>query len=204
MTVLTAMRGIVAWLGEVIVANPGSAGAVTAFGVAMTFFTANAVYFQDHQHPSALFATRPELVKLVPESDVKPQPRTVAAEEPNVTRFILEDQQAQAHARIPELAPVPAPRPTIVAVDSVPPQPVQLAQNGDKSVAGIQELLIKLGYYDGTVDGLRGPKTNAAIDSYKNNVGLRGIELTDAELVTSIRNNLDVTAAIPAPRPQPA
>jgi peptidoglycan hydrolase-like protein with peptidoglycan-binding domain len=83
------------------------------------------------------------------------------------------------------------------------PAPVELASGGEKNVATIQELLAKLGYYDGEVDGLRGPMTNAAIDTYKKSAGLRGIELDDAELTTSMRNHLDVTAGIPAPKPAP-
>lgn len=203
MTILSALRGTIGWIGETIAENPGSAGAITAFGVAMTFFTANAVYFQDGQHPSALFATRPEAVRFVPEKDAAATPAS-AQNKPNVTRFLLQETEKQTAERpqIPLSAPLPAKRPAVIAVDQAP-EPVELAPNGDTDVAGIQELLAKLGYYDGTVDGLRGPMTNAAIETYKNNVGLRGIELTDAELVTSIRNNLDVTAAIPEPRPQP-
>jgi len=204
MTILSALRGTIGWIGETIAENPGSAGAITAFGVAMTFFTANAVYFQDGQHPSALFATRPEAVRFVPEKDAAATPAS-AQNKPNVTRFLLQETEKQTAERpqIPLSAPLPAKRPAVIAVEQAP-EPVELAPNGDTDVAGIQELLAKLGYYDGTVDGLRGPMTNAAIETYKNNVGLRGIELTDAELVTSIRNNLDVTAAIPEPRPQPA
>lgn len=202
MTILSAMRGTFGWIGEMIAENPGSAGAVTAFGVAMTFFTANAVYFQDGQHPSALFATRPEAVRVVPQDEAAGKD-DATRNEPNVTRFLLQESEKQAarHPEIPVSAPLPAKRPAVIAVDQAP-EPAELAPDGNAGIAGIQELLAKLGYYDGDVDGLRGPKTNAAIDTYKNNVGLRGIELTDAELMTSIRNNLDVTAAIPEPRPQ--
>ncbi|GAB4361116.1 MAG: peptidoglycan-binding protein [Oricola sp.] len=202
MTILSATRGLLGWIGETIAENPGSAGAVTAFGVAMAFFTANAVYFQDGRHPAALFATRPETVRFVPEERAVEAP-AVRQNEPNVTRFVIRetDNQAVKHPEIPMSAPLPARRPSVIAVDQAS-EPSELPRDGDAGVAGIQELLAKLGYYGGEVDGLRGPKTNAAIDAYKNNVGLRGIELTDAELMTSIRNNLDVTAAIPAPRPQ--
>jgi len=201
MTILSAMRGTLGWVGELVAENPGSAGAVTAFAVAMTFFTANAVYFQDSRHPSALFVTRPDTVRFVPETEDPARP--AAANEPNVTRFLLQetDRQTASEPEIPQSAPLPAKRPAVIAVDRTP-EPARLEPDADTGIAGIQELLAKLGYYDGDVDGLRGPMTNAAIDSYKNNVGLRGIELTDAELMTSIRNNLDVTAAIPAPRPE--
>jgi len=203
MTILSALRGTIGWVGELIAENPGSAGAVTAFSVAMAFFTANAVHFQQGQHPSALFATRPEAVRIAPEEESYAR-QPASPGEPNVTRFLLQETNKQAAKRpeIPLSAPLPAKRPTVIAVDRKP-EPLELAEDGDVDIAGIQELLTKLGYYEGEVDGLRGPQTDAAIDAYKNNVGLRGIELTEAELMTSIRNNLDVTAAIPAPRPQP-
>ncbi|QKV18665.1 peptidoglycan-binding domain-containing protein [Oricola thermophila] len=204
MTVYSVLRGGVSWIGERIAENPGSAGAVTAFAVAMAFFSANAVYFQDGRHPSAFFATRPEHVGSIRKTEPVAPVSAAERNEVNVTRFLLREPDAGTARRpeIPLAAPLPARRPAVVLVEDAA-KPVDLSPEGDATLAGIQELLTKLGYYEGDVDGLRGPKTNAAIEAYKNNVGLRGIELTDAELMTSIRNNLDVTAAIPAPRPKP-
>ena len=197
MTVLSALRETAGFFGERIAEKPGTAGGATALIVAMTFFTANAVYFQDHQHPSALFATRPELAENLPAKE--PAPRMVktqpAAAEPKPTRF-AETKEAieQAHPVIPAIAPVPARRPDVQTAEP-------LKEKSDQSVAGIQDMLAKLGYYDGAVDGLSGPMTVAAIEAYKQKSGLRGIDLTQDELMTSLRNNLGVTAAIPEPKP---
>ena len=198
MTVLSALRETAGFFGERIAEKPGTAGGATALFVAMTFFTANAVYFQDRQHPSALFATRPELAENLPTKE--PAPRKVetqpaAAAEPKPTRFAETKEDAEpAHPVIPKIAPVPAPRPDIQTAQV-------LDEKSDQSVAGIQDMLAKLGYYDGAVDGLSGPMTVAAIEAYKQRSGLRGIELTQDELMTSLRNNLGVTAAIPEPKP---
>lgn len=202
---LVPIRGAMTWIGEMIVANPASVGAATAFGVAMTFFTANALFFQQHQHPSALFATRPELLRIVPEDKAarREVARVVetrpAAPSPSVPDF---QPQPAEHVRLPvvQQIPVPVPRPDRFSAAPAP-QPLQLAGNADETIASMQEMLSQLGYYDGAVDGLRGPQTAAAIDSYKSKLGLRGIDLTDGELAMSMRNNLGVTAAIPVPKP---
>lgn len=198
MTVLSAIRETAGFFGERIVEKPGTAGGATALAVAMTFFTANAIYFQERQHPSALFATRPDLAESLPQQNQAGravQPPRAPSSQPDKTRFVARDEAKPAPV-IPAVAPIPAMRPDIDAGAAQ-------AGNADPSVAGIQELLAKLGYYDGDVDGLRGPMTDAAIQTYKNKSGLLGIELTEAELMTSLRNNLGVTAAIPEPRPEP-
>ena len=181
MAVLSALRDTIGYFGERAVANPGTAGGATALAVAMTFFTANAVYFQDHQHPAALFATRPEPVEMA--SLKVPAPRRVeqaaaprATSAPEASRFATTEAEAPRTRAvvIPDIAPIPARRPEF-------PVATIHAEQPDQMVAGIQELLHKLGYYDGDIDGVRGPMTGAAIDSYKQKAGLRGIELSEAE-----------------------
>lgn len=197
MTVLSALRETAGFFGERIAEKPGTAGGATALFVAMTFFTANAVYFQDRQHPSALFATRPDLAESQPAKVPAAQSAKTqtAAAEPKPTRFAETKETVEpAHPVIPKIAPVPARRPDIQTAEPVD-------EKSDQSLAGIQDMLAKLGYYDGAVDGLSGPMTLAAIDAYKQKSGLRGIELTQDELMTSLRNNLGVTAAIPEPKP---
>jgi peptidoglycan hydrolase-like protein with peptidoglycan-binding domain len=208
LTFSSAIRGTVAFVGETIASNPGIAGGATAMAVAMAFFSANALYFQNQPHPSAFFETRPDV--RMAEAPRKEQPsRTsepASAGGANVTRFVLQRSEDD-RAELPEALPIPAAPPQRQPTASRTAEPADkpsLAENGDRAVASIQELLSKLGYYDGGVDGLSGPMTKAAIDQYKSKAGLRGIELTSAELITSMRNNLDVTAAIPARRPDDA
>jgi peptidoglycan hydrolase-like protein with peptidoglycan-binding domain len=205
LTFLSCVRGVANFFGETIVANPGVAGGATALCVAMSFFTANAVFFQQQPHPSAFFATRPELLQQTAQRQPAAEPSKeveLTAAEPNVTRFVIQSPETHDGKHDLAASPIPLPerKPAVMTVNYKPEAP-EIAEGGDRTVAGIQELLAKLGYYDGAVDGLKGPKTNAAVDAYKGKAGLRDIELTDAELITSMRNNLDVTAAVPAPRP---
>ncbi|TCD14102.1 peptidoglycan-binding domain-containing protein [Oricola cellulosilytica] len=205
LTVSSALGATASFVGERLAANPAAAGGVTAFAVAMAFFGSNALFFQEAAHPSAIFETRPasEAVRIAsrPPEDAGAVPGSKAAQ-PNVTRFVIEPEvsgRTSAAASPPAAVPVPQPRSTVVVRAGAPRNTV--AEGGDADVAGIQELLAKLGYYDGAVDGLKGPMTNSAIEAYKKNAGLRGIELTDTELRTSMLNNMDVTAAIPEARP---
>lgn len=212
MAVISALRDTIGFFGEKIVANPGAAGGATAMAVAMTFFTANAVYFQERQHPAALFATRPEQVQTAapqvapqrqPEREIARAPTPVPPPEDN--RFAIQDALATpAPVVIPDNPPIPIRRPNVSAatpgVDFASGQG-EAAVEADPRVAGIQELLQKLGYYSGDIDGMRGPMTMAAMETYKQKVGLRGIELSETDLMTSLRNNLGVTAAIPERRP---
>lgn len=200
MTVLSAIRGTAGFLGETIAANPGFAGGATAMCVAMTFFTANAVYFQEQRHPAALFATRPAPVveTQLPQSEAPTAETAVNLPQAPDTKLFAEPEPMPKRVSevIPEVAPVPTIRPSSDG-------PSISQEDKSPQVAGIQELLAKMGYYDGAVDGLMGPMTGAAIETYKDKAGLRGIELSEAELITSLRNNLGVTAAIPDSRPEP-
>jgi peptidoglycan hydrolase-like protein with peptidoglycan-binding domain len=88
-----------------------------------------------------------------------------------------------------------------VAAPSRKAQTDPASRQPEAELADLQQLLSQLGFYKGTVDGKAGPKTAAAIEDYKISAGLNGIELDTAQLVRSARNNLMVTAAIPAKRP---
>ena len=184
--------------GDVIAANPAVVGGTTAFAVAMAFFSANALYFQDQSHPSALFSTRPEV-----QSADRDAPKGTPEHGQNVTRLVLRstDLNSLDERRIP-VPPMRKPDPvmTVDGRQEVPARPSTVS--GDGQLATIQDLLGKLGYYKGTVDGLQGPMTAVAIEEYKDRVGLRGIALSNDQLITSLRNNLDITAAIPSPRPE--
>ena len=187
-------------VGDVISANPAVVGGSTAFAVAMAFFSANALYFQDQSHPSALFSTRPQAQPVEMAAD-----RHASDRQQTVTRLVLRSPGSDSLDE--RQIPVPAvrkPEPVQVAGGRPDDAAHTAARAGDGELATIQELLSKLGYYKGDVDGLQGPMTAAAIEEYKVRVGLRGIALSNDQLTTSLRNNLDITAAVPSPRPAAA
>jgi peptidoglycan hydrolase-like protein with peptidoglycan-binding domain len=66
----------------------------------------------------------------------------------------------------------------------------------------IQRELARRGYYDGTVDGLYGPKTDAAIREFENAVGLKpGGEPTEALLQAIVRSPAKAPKVAPTPAP---
>lgn len=174
---------------------------LVAAGVAVATLTvANALFMQDGEHPASLFAMRDDASShgLLPD-----ERDTQAVEGRNVTRIVFQGQQATKADRLTveqrqdALKQLPAPSPALAARQQQE-DPMTL---NDGSVAQLQELLAQLGFYQGEVDGKSGPMTAKAIVDYKTSAGLQGIELSTDQLITSARNNLLVTAAIPAQRP---
>jgi peptidoglycan hydrolase-like protein with peptidoglycan-binding domain len=155
-------------VGEIISRNPVLVGGTTAFLVALSFVSANALWYQPHFHQGAFFSTR-----NLGERYIAPR---------------LEDDMPGLTGDSPETTirlerePAPAPKP-------------------DPEVMEIQEGLRELGFYSGPVDGIEGPHTRSAIESYQKTVGLPISGEIDEELLDQLGTKS--TAAItpqPAPR----
>ncbi len=73
---------------------------------------------------------------------------------------------ARARPVEPTPAPAPAPVPTKGTAASAPRTPGEIIND-------IQRELARRGYYDGTVDGLYGPRTDAAIRDFEQAAGLK-------------------------------
>ena len=76
-------------------------------------------------------------------------------------------------------------------------------------IGDIQRELVRRGYYDGVVDGLYGPKTDAAIRDFEQAAGLKpSTEPNEALLQAMVRSPAKLTKATPtsaaAARPTPA
>lgn len=173
-----------------------------AAGVLISAFTvSNALFLQNGDHPASLFAMR----------DKPLDGHALRADEMNgtnddgrnITRIVFQGQQINKTDRLTSEA-------TDIAVQQLPPPTPAIAQRPQQndpmavnngSVQQLQQLLSQLGFYEGKVDGKTGPMTSMAIVNYKTSAGLQGIDLSTDQLITSARNNLLVTAAIPARRP---
>lgn len=177
---------------------------VGVFGV-VTYASINALYLQDGAHPSAFFETRDTLADR--RHALRGDERSTdggSLEPSSVTRIVFNEDPTDTS--VPAAVPLARPRervaePAIVEQVVIAPQTLPGEQD---PTAELQQMLAELGFYDAAVDGIAGPRTQAAIDAYKTSVGLRGIELSTDELLTSLRNNMMVTAAIPRPRPDAA
>jgi peptidoglycan hydrolase-like protein with peptidoglycan-binding domain len=130
---------------------PARTGGVLLGGAVATAITVNALFMQDGNHPAPMFTTRPVSTALAP-SDFVPTPA-------------------------PEI-PVPLPRATPRLVQTVAATPPVVATPrppaaADRSlIEKIQASLTALGHYRGTIDGIFGSRTRAAIEAYQRSAGI--------------------------------
>ncbi|WP_315919451.1 peptidoglycan-binding domain-containing protein [Mesorhizobium sp. SP-1A] len=88
-------------------------------------------------------------------------------------------------------------RPAEVPVPTAAPAPA----HRDATVEQVQGILKDLGFYQGTVDGVSGPATQAAITSYQHKVGIAASGAIDDTLLEQL-GAIPKTASVP-PRPAP-
>jgi peptidoglycan hydrolase-like protein with peptidoglycan-binding domain len=165
--------------------HPGrSIGALVLAGCAVTIM-ANALYGQPRPHPAPIFAAM--------SAPADPGPVTTGA------------------LRMPQPAPVPVPvpAPTPRAMPALAPQ--QAAPSRGELLAAVQTELTRMGFYKGTVDGIDGPRTDAAIRDFQAAANLRQTGEADAALLDLMRRATvvetkpsvtPVAAAAPAPNPR--
>lgn len=163
-----------AGLGSFIARNPVLVGGSTAFLVALSYVSANALWYQPHAHSGALFATRN--VQPFPQPALEVAETTIKIERP-VETSALEPAVSEAPAQ--------------------PPVPT-----GDPTVERVQSVLKDLNFYTGTVDGRNGPATRSAVEAYQKKIGMAATGEIDAALLHQL-GAADRTAGI-APRPAPA
>lgn len=187
--------------GRVAVRNPAAVGGTTAFLVALSFVSANAVWYQPQFHPGAFVATREQSV-VPPAPQPVPEARPAETEPVDGSRTEIrqvtpEQETAKAEPRAEPSEPRAEPRST----GSVNPS------GGDQTVRSAQGVLKELGLYDGEVDGMIGPQTREAVENYRRIVGLEADGGIDSALLEQL--GLETQNAVfpevpptPAPRPE--
>ncbi|TWG99295.1 peptidoglycan hydrolase-like protein with peptidoglycan-binding domain [Mesorhizobium sp. J18] len=177
--------------GSAISRNPAVAGGSTAFLVSLFFVSANAMWYQPHFHESAFFATRQNMPAATEPAPV-PEPESI----PEPTRRPAEPQAAAE--------PVPAPDRS-ETTGAVPPPENAAKPGGDETVRKVQEVLGGLNLYRGPVDGLTGPQTRSAIESYQRIVGIEVTGGIDDTLLQHLgMKEKPQESAPPPPTPRPA
>ncbi|WP_274424894.1 peptidoglycan-binding protein [Chelativorans sp. YIM 93263] len=189
-----AMAGAaLAAVGRFAARNPAAVGGTTAFVVALSFVSANAVWYQPQSHPGAFVATR-EQPFIPPAPQPAPEPRPAEAEPANGSRSDV--RQIAPEQETANVEPRPEPQST----GSVNPT------GGDPTVRSAQGVLKELGLYDGEVDGMIGPQTRAAVENYRRIVGLEidgGIDSALLEQLGLESQETAVPAVAPTPIPRP-
>jgi len=168
--------GVVAELVDRIFENPAMSGGLMVVALTATAIVSNAMFLQSGHHPDPLFMTRPTVTRDVarPGVAVVPHPRTA----PMVVTPPL-----------PRLAPVhaqPAAKPEAQAAP---------ADSDIQLITAIQRELARLGLYSGTIDGISGARTLAAISAYENAAGLSVSGPPTAALLEAMKQPLPQPAA---------
>lgn len=175
--------GMVARMAIRVMENPALSGGLFVMALTATAIISNAMFMQSGRHPDPLFMTRPG-----PEAAV-PLPRS-RVERPPEAPIV-----AAAPAPVPAQRPPPEPRPAPVQA-AVPPTSEAAV------VRAIQEILSARGLYAGTVDGVSGSRTRAAVSTYQKAVGLPATGEPTIEVLNHMRGSAAATAAAsPAPPP---
>jgi peptidoglycan hydrolase-like protein with peptidoglycan-binding domain len=149
----------------------------------------NVLFMQSGSHPHPMFKDAFVAAKPTKDAPVPPKPVEVTDSTP---------------------ALVPRPRPADPAPASAPAKVT--APSGSRMpgeiISDIQHELVRRGYYDGVVDGLYGPKTDAAIRDFEQAAGLKpSTEPNEGLLQAMVRSPAKLTktttASAAAARPMP-
>lgn len=150
------VRDVAAFAGARIRENPSVAAGICVFAFSFSLVAANALIGQTGGHPDPIWATRdPVTTRSV---NAKPRPR-----ERSVARQSLS----------PDRIPVP----------TIRPNRHQETERGAELVREAQAGLARLGYYEGTVDGIYGPHTREAVIEFQRSRGLQETGQVDAALL---------------------
>jgi len=146
----------------------------------------NVLFMQSGSHPAPMFK----------DAFVPPKPAT----KPVKDGLVPTTKPVEATDSAPGPAMVPRPRPADPV--SAPAPAKVTAPSGSRTpgeiIGDIQRELVRRGYYDGVVDGLYGPKTDAAIRDFEQAAGLKpSTEPNEALLQAMVRSPAKLTKATP-------
>jgi peptidoglycan hydrolase-like protein with peptidoglycan-binding domain len=162
----------------------------------------NVLFMQSGSHPAPMFKDA-----FVP---AKPAKDAVVSAKPAKDALAPTAKPVEATDHTPAPAVVPRPRPADSAATPAPAKvtPPSGSRTPGEIIGDIQRELVRRGYYDGVVDGLYGPKTDAAIRDFEQAAGLKpSTEPNEALLQAMVRSSAKLTKASPpsaaAARPIP-
>ncbi|OWV76188.1 peptidoglycan-binding protein [Rhizobium sp. R634] len=164
-------------LGGVIGRNPSVAGGTIAFVVIFSFVAANALWYQPGLHPHPIFRTRD------PQSpNVLGARRPAEEQQGDVTTFRIE-------------------RPEDATATNATPAAAAAGQQPSQLVMDIQQQLVRRGLYNGTPDGIIGPRTSAAILFFEETVGMAQSGDATPEVLAALKTDAAGPSTVPAEKP---
>lgn len=158
--------GAAAASGTAIAENPVLVGSSTAFLVVLFYVSANALWNQPYRHPGPLVETR----FVAERPAAMPAPLPVARPEP-----VAQTPSGEVTNSVP---------PAQAAAETAPTPPASAPVQ--ERTMRVQIALESLGLYRGTVDGLMGPQTRAAIAGYQKTLGMEATGEIDDRLLDAL------------------
>jgi peptidoglycan hydrolase-like protein with peptidoglycan-binding domain len=157
--------------------NPAMSGGLMVMAITAMAIMSNALFLQAGRHPEPLFATRPAAVAEAPAKASVPLPH------PRV--------------QLPAATGAPAPNAAVAPTAAAP----AAVDQSKVLVTAMQREMARLGIYTGTIDGLSGPRTKAAISTWQTAAGIKVTGEPTPELLAAMRKPAAATASAAAPVP---
>lgn len=184
-------------LAGIAARHPVGVGGAAAFCVVFGMIAANALWYQPGVHPSPFWRTRDRadfnaLAGLA---------RNPLMEDPSrVTTFRIARVEAPQEGDPAATADaVPPTDGTVSANETTAALPTAGADA--ELVRSVQQQLARRGFYDGTVDGVTGPRTEAAIAAFQKSVAMPADGRPSPELLAALTVESGAVAVRPVPRP---
>jgi peptidoglycan hydrolase-like protein with peptidoglycan-binding domain len=172
--------------------HPADAVGVLLIGVASLVICVNALVLQSGPHPAPMIRMESP-VALSLASFTEKTGSVVAAPQPRVT-----------HVSAPMAAATPAP---------AAPTALEAVHSRAQIITDIQRELARRGFYEGNIDGLTGPKMDAAMRDFAQTAKLKTAVEVDENFLQAVRNSsakakprtvAAVAPAVPRPVTRPA
>lgn len=192
------MSGVAA-VASLAFRRPALSGGTMVFGVIFSFVAANALWYQP-KHPHPLLDTRSAFNAYVARA------AAVADEDGDVTTFRIE-RQKEAVADTPKARAIRGNAPDtvgeVIVLDNALDGTPVIDGKASELVRQIQDNLARRGLYDGTLDGLMGPQTEAAISFYQQTRGMETTGKPDITVLNALKADNAEFSIVPPDRPQP-
>lgn len=166
--VLAASGRAARWIIARYMRQPLANTAILALVVTSAMAASNALYGQEHRHPSPLFSASGTARLAGTDASVEP---VVPAQKPK--KFAIAE---------------PAPQKQVAPKAVTTPKPVTAVAGpiGNKEVYDLQRKLEQMQFFTGTVDGYYGPQTARAIKKFEQVAGLKQTGQLTAEIMARI------------------
>jgi peptidoglycan hydrolase-like protein with peptidoglycan-binding domain len=184
----TASSSVRGWRKDAVAAAVAAA--------ALTAVVVNAAFLQTGPHPAPLFADRWA-------ASPAEAPKSIRVVGQEITGPPLPVASPKGRAVEPEPARLEPTRPEPARIEPVRNEAPAVPRPRNEVIADIQRELAQRGFYDGTADGLHGPKTDAAMRDFEQAAGLRpGSEPNDVFLRALQRSQAKAAPRTAAAQPQ--